>query len=67
MILLSHGGWVLITVDYGGGGVKMPKNDYVICERHLRLSRFILQVSGTSNISGWTMDMLPESYSYTYN
>ena len=27
VILLSEGGWVLITVDYGGGkGVKMPKN-----------------------------------------
>ena len=35
VILLSEGGWVLITVDYGGGrGVKKcQKFDYVICER----------------------------------
>ena len=27
VILLSEGGWVLITVDYGRGrGVKIPKN-----------------------------------------
>ena len=37
VILLSEGGWVLITVDYGGGrGVKKcQKIDYVICERPL--------------------------------
>ena len=26
---------VLITVDYGGGGVTYVKNDYVVCERSL--------------------------------
>ena len=39
VILLSErGGWVLITVDYGGGegGKKCQKFDYVICERPLR-------------------------------
>ena len=37
VIELSEGGWVLITVDYGGGGggVRMPQIDYVICERPL--------------------------------
>ena len=36
VILLSEGGWVLITVDYGGGGgKKRQKIDYVICERPL--------------------------------
>ena len=43
VILLSErGGWVLITFDYGGGrggggGVKMPKIDCVICKRPLSL------------------------------
>ena len=34
VILLSEGGWVLITVDYGGGK-NCQKIDYVICERPL--------------------------------
>ena len=32
VILLSQGGWVLITVDYGGGN-KYAKNDCVICKQ----------------------------------
>ena len=39
VILLSEGGWVLITDDYGEGeeGKKCQKFDYVIRERPLSL------------------------------
>ena len=53
--LLSQGGWVLITVDFGGGRAGV-KNDYVICERPLIINRYIL-----CNFTSFVTDIICDS------
>ena len=66
VILLSQGGWVLITVDYGGGkGGKNFKNDYAIyiyiLEKNNSLD-FSTVASFTTNLRDHLTMKLVETY-----